>query len=37
MNIGDFIEQAWGDHVKDLAGTAQRMQAELPRLADAPD
>src|SRR5258706_252637 len=35
--IAEFIEQAWNDHVTDLAGTAARIEPELSQLADAPD
>src|SRR5258706_4240147 len=35
--IAEFIEQAWNDHVTDLAGTAARIEPELSQVADARD
>jgi len=37
MSMADFIEQAWIEHVTDEAGVAARIEAQAPRLAEAPD
>jgi len=34
--IGDFIEQAWNDHVDDLAGVTARLDRALPMLKREP-
>lgn len=36
-SVADFIELAWNEHVSDEAGVASRIEAQAPRLAEAPE